>query len=350
MQDDILRLAYEVSRLTGEKIGLIEQVTHRTKILALNARIEASRAGAAGAAFGVVAQEIGEVSTGIRSIANDLRLSVNAQMGELEKAGEHLMTDFRGTRLTDLALNAIEIIDRNLYERSCDVRWWATDSAVVTAAERPDAQSLGHASARLATILRSYTVYLDLWIVDGHGTVIANGRPDIYRQAVGSNVSRAEWFQRALATRTGDDFAVADIERNQALNNAPVATYATAIRENGRTDGPPVGVLGIFFDWAPQASAVVRGVRLSEDEKDSCRVLLLDARHRVIAASDDHGFLTETFAIASDGRNRGHYTTGDRLVAFALTPGYETYGGLGWYGVVEHRRGAATDKALRRVG
>ncbi len=30
-----------------------------------------------------------------------------------------------GERLVDLALNAIEIIDRNLYERSCDVRWWA---------------------------------------------------------------------------------------------------------------------------------------------------------------------------------------------------------------------------------
>ena len=25
----------------------------------------------------------------------------------------------------------------------------------------------------------------------------------------------------------------------------------------------------------------------------------------------------------------------DRLVAFALTPGYETYRGLGWYGVIE---------------
>ena len=33
--------------------------------------------------------------------------------------------------MVDLALNAIEFIDRNLYERTCDVRWWATDSAVV---------------------------------------------------------------------------------------------------------------------------------------------------------------------------------------------------------------------------
>ncbi|MEP1895661.1 MAG: hypothetical protein ABJQ98_04210 [Alloalcanivorax venustensis] len=32
---------------------------------------------------------------------------------------------------------------------------------------------------------------------------------------------------------------------------------------------------------------------------------------------------------------RGYYMDGDRLVAFALTPGYETYRGLGWYGVIE---------------
>lgn len=37
--------------------------------------------------------------------------------------------------MTDLALNVVDLIDRNLYERSCDVRWWATDSAVVQALE-----------------------------------------------------------------------------------------------------------------------------------------------------------------------------------------------------------------------
>jgi hypothetical protein len=41
------------------------------------------------------------------------------------------VAQIRGSRLPDLSLNAIDIIDRNLYERSCDVRWWATDSAIV---------------------------------------------------------------------------------------------------------------------------------------------------------------------------------------------------------------------------
>ncbi|MDH8639244.1 chemotaxis protein, partial [Klebsiella pneumoniae] len=73
--------------------------------------------------------------------------------------------------------NAIEIIDRNLYERTCDVRWWATDSAVVDCAANVTPQSAAYASKRLGVILNAYTVYLDLWLCDLHGKVLANGRP-----------------------------------------------------------------------------------------------------------------------------------------------------------------------------
>ena len=68
--------------------------------------------------------------------------------------------------------------------------------------------------------------------------------------------------------------------------------------------------------------------------------MLVDARHRIIAASDDQGLLTETYPLKTEGRTRGFYRQGDRLIAFALTPGYETYKGLGWFGVVEWRMSA----------
>lgn len=337
MQDDILRLAYEVSNLTSQKIGLIEAITRQTRILALNARIEAQRAGEAGAAFGVVAQEIGEVSKNISTITTDLRTSVDAHITDLGQAGEKLVADFRGMRLSDLTLNAIEIIDRNLYERSCDVRWWATDSAVVDAVEQQTPESRAYASERLATILRSYTVYLDLWVADANGRVVANGRPQACPRAVGTDVSQTAWFHQAMATRTGDDFIVGDIDRNATLDNAAVATYAAAIRTGGRNDSRPTGVLGIFFDWEPQATAVVKGVGLTTEERALSRVMLLDARHRVIAASDGRGILSETYPLATQNRPRGYYSQGNRTVAFALTPGYETYRGLGWFGVIEHR-------------
>ncbi|MEI9889561.1 MAG: methyl-accepting chemotaxis protein [Caulobacteraceae bacterium] len=155
----------------------------QTNLLAINARIEAARAGAAGAAFSVVAQEMGTVAADISRISKELRGAIASNIEKLEQAGQEMMVQFRGARFTDLAHNAVEIIDRNLYERSCDVRWWATDSAMVDALEKPGAESAAHACERLDTILRSYTVYLDLWVADANGRVIANGRPQAYRNA-----------------------------------------------------------------------------------------------------------------------------------------------------------------------
>jgi len=96
----------------------------------------------------------------------------------------------------------------------------------------------------------------------------------------------------------------------------------------------PLGVLGIFFDWEPQAQNVVESVRWHEDERDECRCLLLDNDHRVIAASDGVGLLTEHFPLETGGRSYGYYEEDGRIIAFSRTQGYETYRGLGWYGVI----------------
>lgn len=336
MPERILDLSKAVSELAAAKVDDIQKVTGATKILALNALIEATRAGEAGKGFAVVAQEVKTISERITAIANDMKAQMSAKTEELQTLGTKLVAQVRGGRLTDLALNMIEIIDRNLYERSCDVRWWATDSAVVDAAADPkDAMKTGYASKRLGVILSAYTVYLDLWICDKQGNVIANGRPDQYRSAVGTNVGNEGWFRQALGTRDGNEFAVADVATNDQLNRQPVATYSCAIREGGEANGAPIGVLGIFFDWGPQAQTVVDGIRLTDDEKSRTRCLLLDAQNRVIASSDRKGGLNETFPLQADGKSSGSYVDRDgNTIGFSLTPGYETYRGLGWYGVI----------------
>ncbi len=336
-QQDILKLAFEVHRITEEKINVIETLTRRTKTLSLNARIEASRAGQQGAAFEVVAQEMSQFANEVGQLSTELRGAIASNISRIENAGEAMMLDFRGSRFADLSRNVVEIIDRNLYERSCDVRWWATDSAIVNAATRgsEDPNLLRQASARLATILRSYTVYLDLWVADRNGKIICNGRGDRYHSVIGQDVSKEEWFRKAMRTATGDDFAVCDIARNSALHNSAVATYSTAIRGDGETFGEPIGALGIFFDWEPQAQDIVKNVALTDDEKRTCRVMLLNADFQIIAASDDHGFLTDKFPLNLINSERAYYRAGENMVSYALTPGYETYAGLGWYGCIQ---------------
>ncbi len=215
------------------------------------------------------------------------------------------------------------------------MRWWATDSAVVGACAEPgDEDRARHASRRLGVILSSYTVYLDLWIADRSGRVIAHGRPDRYRRVLGRDVSGERWFRQAMATAAGAAYAVDDIRREDGLDGA---AYSTAVRAGGDEHGEVIGALGIFFDWAPQAQAIVEGIGLSGEERSRTRSLLLDASGRVIAASDGRGLLEETATLRIEGRERGYDADGDRIVGFALTPGYETCAGLGWYGALVQR-------------
>jgi hypothetical protein len=329
---DLLRV---ISGIAADKIRTIKQVTASTRILALNALVESNRAGEAGRGFAVVANEVKGISGRISKVTHDLETELSTNIQEASRLGEAMVMHVRGNRLADLALNMIEIIDRNLYERSCDVRWWATDSAVVDALASRTDDACRYACKRLGVILDSYTVYLDLWVADASGTVIACGRPDRYPRAIGTDVRNASWFRDAMSSRDGTEFAVADISVSEPLNNSLVATYSTAIREGGEVHGRPLGALGIFFDWGPQSQAVVTGVRLSGEERERTRCLLIDSKGRVIASSNRQGILREVFQLENGGQTMGNFRSNDgAIVGYALTPGYETYRGLGWYGVI----------------
>src|SRR6202012_6002668 len=119
---------------------------------------------------------------------------LTSRTGNLMSSIERMSEKSRGERMVDLSLNAVELIDRNLYERPCAVRWSPTESAVVDCAASLCPATANYASERLGVILSAYTVYLDLWLCDLDGNVIANGRADKFR-VVGQNGASAKWFR-----------------------------------------------------------------------------------------------------------------------------------------------------------
>src|SRR6266403_1538019 len=201
----IERLTAEVNQIACEKTKSIQQITNQMKMLALNALIESSRAGAQGAGFAVVAQEVRSVGQKVETIARELETQLTGRTANLVHSIQEMTERSRGERMVDLALNAIELIDRNLYERTCDVRWWATDSAAVDCAAAPNAANVSHVSERLAVILRAYTVYLDLWLCNLNANVRASARSGSYG-VKGANVAATPWFSDALKLKSGDNY------------------------------------------------------------------------------------------------------------------------------------------------
>lgn len=162
---EIVELTHRVKKLATVKISDINDINGETTFLALNALIEAARAGDAGKGFAIVANQVKHVSTRISDITAVLNKELAGSLTKLTELADGMIERLRsheGQRCTDLALNMIDIIDRNLYERSCDVRWWSTDSAVVDCLANRNAAAQEYASRRLSVILVSYTVYLDL--------------------------------------------------------------------------------------------------------------------------------------------------------------------------------------------
>ncbi|SDM93099.1 Methyl-accepting chemotaxis protein (MCP) signalling domain-containing protein [Methylobacterium phyllostachyos] len=334
--ESIERLTTAVQQIAQEKTGGIRKIIAQTKILALNALIEAARAGEQGRGFAVVAQEVRAVGDAVEAMARDLEDHLSGRITELQGAVAAMAARVQGERLIDLALNAVELIDRNLYERTCDVRWWATDAAVVACARERGLAASAFAGDRLGVILSAYTVYLDIWLCGRDGAILATGRGDRYPGLTQHSVAGEAWFQKALALRSGDAFVSADVRREPALGGAQVATYATGVHADGQADGAPIGVLAIHFDWEPQAHAIVTGIRIAPEDRARTRVLLVDADGRVLAASDGAGRLTERVVCQLNGRTSGverDPATG-AVMAFHRTPGYETYRGLGWYGLI----------------
>jgi hypothetical protein len=340
MPHRIVPLALDLADTARKHDTDVQDMTQRTSLLALNALIESSHAGVAGKGFAIIAREVKEVSRSVSELADRFRTEVERKTSDIERIGKQVlndMNDLRGNRLADLALNMIDITDRNLYERSCDVRWWASESAVIDcgreAAQGQASTLAALASSRLGVILDAYTVYLDIWLCSTSGKVLATGRPEKFRAAPGAMVGDRAWFTSALKCVNGE-YTVDEIRPCPELDNKRVAVYAAPVRDP-RTNSV-VGVLSVFFNWQVQSQIIVDGVRLLPQEKSRSRCLMINNKGVVIAASDSLGVGAEVLTLKNEGKTMGYYRDANTLalVAFAKTPGYETYQGQGWFGVI----------------
>ncbi len=333
------QLLSALAKATSESMEEIQNINLKMRMISFNSKIEAARAGEAGKAFAIVANEMKILSDQTGVVANNLRQQSLLSTRQLKTISDELSTQVRGTRLSDLAHGNIDLIDRNLYERSCDVRWWATDSSLVAAlTENTEAAGM-YASERLGVILNAYTVYFDLVLCDVNGNVVANGRPRLYHNR-GMNQAAAPWFAQAMHSHSGEHYGFQSVHASPLVKGQRALIYSAAVRENGATHGKVIGALGIVFNYDALAQVIMRNTPISESLKATTRVcitnksglVLADSANKILQESLDFPGRAELYE-QQTGYIIAEIGTCRYCIAHARAPGYETYS-TGWHSVI----------------
>jgi len=236
---------------------------------------------------------------------------------------------------------AIDIMDRNLYERANDCRWWALTPAFRTGLEAALTGKLGSGGRTeltdiLTTINGLYTVYTNLVLFDAQGRVVAVSNP-AYAARVG-DVLREAWVGQTLLLASSDDYCVSQFEPSDLYDGRHTYVYCAAVK-SARVPGRTVGGIGIVFDSAPQFRAML-AESLPRNEAGEplggAFGVFVDAEQRVIGSTRNDIAPGQRFALpegvalsAAEHGWEAVLALGDALCAVGgcLSTGYREYKG-----------------------
>ena len=174
---------------------------------------------------------------------------------------------------------AIDILVRNLFERTADVGFLATDADLCAFVANHDDDNgdgdavLEAARQRLAAYRDKYTVYDEIMLLDTAGRVLVQA----------DTTTPVTWSRDALlaATLATDGY----VETFRATDLRPGKSRALVYSHRMRDPrtGEPVGVLCLCFNFEQEMDAIFAAYR---DPSHRANMLLLDAQDRVISSAD----------------------------------------------------------------
>ncbi len=239
------RLIPEINKATYVKVQDDKQ---SIKLISLNGIVFASKLGKRGVALGPVFERITE--TGDFATSKMEELLREMAFGELRLNLQTLET---------FSKQAIDLIDRNLFERSAAIRWWATDQYFWKALTDPSEENIQLASRRLRDINSSYAMYRNIVLANRMGRIIAASTPELIPDVREARVADHPWFSKAMKSKSVCEYAVQDVgPTDLERSNRCSLIFSGAVRSQGTRNGEIIGALGSLFDWVTESGKILR--------------------------------------------------------------------------------------------
>lgn len=180
-----------------------------------------------------------------RALLREIAATGNRTKGVFESAVDELLSTVAAAALAEAGMLsglAVDILDRNLFERACDCRWWAKDATLMGMDASKSAGVLRHINAL-------YTVYTDIVLFDMQGAVVASSAGTL---PAGTQID-GTWVASCLKVREPLGYVVSTFERSSLYGDRPTYVYSCPVR----VDGEAVGGVAIVFDAEPQFKAML---------------------------------------------------------------------------------------------
>ncbi|WP_305863676.1 chemotaxis protein CheW [Aliarcobacter butzleri] len=185
-----------------------------------------------------------------RALLNEIGITGNKANSSLDNLNQTIISSI----LKDcefLSSLAIDIMDRNLYERANDCRWWALNSYFKEALD--DYSTISEKKEEISSILKYindlYTVYSNLIIFDKNGKIIAVSNEK--EQYLIGKILTQDWIEKTLTLKDTSKYCVSKFEKTNLYENESTYIYCSAIR-SFKNDNDVVGGIAIVFDSSAQ--------------------------------------------------------------------------------------------------
>jgi chemotaxis signal transduction protein len=232
-----------------------------------------------------------------KSLLNEIGITGNKANSSLSNLNQTIITSI----LKDsefLSSLAIDIMDRNLYERANDCRWWALTSYFREVMDDYSSLDLnqGEISAILKYINDLYTVYTNLIIFDKNGKVIAVSNRD--NEYLVGRILTQDWVEKTLSLRDTSKYCVSKFEKSNLYNNQSTYIYSSAIRSL-KDERIITGGIAVVFDSTPQFHAMLDET-LPSSTGDKAVFALFTNKDKQIISSTNEDFQVDSYLDIDD--------------------------------------------------